>query len=146
MKYLMSMALFLFVCNQALAAEITPENLPGKYFVNGRVAFKQINLAFKVLNDKEFEIQRLYADGRQDQICSGSYTLSPTLFWNVNKFDHGKMFKGFFTCPNNRTQNFDFSIDFANKSIDNLIQGTNIIIKSTFAHGMKIKAYIKRQI
>lgn len=145
MKSLIVSALFLFTCTQALATELTPENIIGHYGVSARVGFRSVNLNFKVLSTNEFELQRIYSDGRRDQVCNGTYKLNPTLFWHMNKLTPGKFFKGVFTCPDDRSREVDFNIDFTNKTTEDLINGTNVTVTSSMAAGMRVKAYVKKQ-
>lgn len=145
MKHLIASAIFLFTCTQAFAAELTPENLVGQYGVSARVGFRTVNLNFKVLNTTEFELQRIFSDGRKDQVCNGSYKLNRTLFWHREKLAPGKIFNGVFTCPDDRSREVDFNIDFAHRTTENLIKGTEVTVTSSLAAGMRVKAYVKKQ-
>ncbi|KYG68117.1 hypothetical protein AZI87_02325 [Bdellovibrio bacteriovorus] len=145
MKYLLTSALFLFIGSQALAADITPGNLIGKYKVEARAGFQKVYLNFRVVNTKEFELQRYYSNGNVDETCNGTFSLSPTLFWDFKTFASGKMFKGVFTCPSNRSRTVDFNIDFSGKKTEDLVQGTTVTVTSSMARGMRINAYVKKQ-
>lgn len=144
MKYFFTALVFLCTCTQAFAAELTPENIIGQYGVTARVGFRNINLNFRVLSTTEFELQRVLSDGRKDQVCNGTYKLNPTLFWYIDRLAPGKFFKGVFTCPDDRSREVDFNIDFTNKTTENLIKGTNVTVTSSMAAGMRVKAYVKK--
>lgn len=145
MKYLITSACFLLMCTQAKATELTPESIIGDYKVHARVAFKKADFNFKVLGTSEFEIQRYYSDGRKDPTCHGTYVMHPTLYVHMGALVQGKMFKGVFNCPNDRSKDINFNIDYNNKTIEDLIKGTRVTVTSTLAPGIKIKAFVKRQ-
>ncbi|KHD87583.1 MAG: hypothetical protein OM95_13390 [Bdellovibrio sp. ArHS] len=145
MKHLLTSALFLFIGSQAIAAELTPGNLVGKYKVEARAGFQKVYLNFRVTNTSEFELQRTYANGNVDETCNGTYVLNPTLLWDFQTFSTGKVFKGVFTCPSNRSRTIDFNIDFENKRTEDLVQGTTVSVTSSMARGMRINAYVKKQ-
>ncbi|MEK2646331.1 hypothetical protein [Bdellovibrio sp. BCCA] len=145
MKYLLSTALILFTCTQAFAAEITPGNLVGRYKVEAKAGFQRVYLNFRVVNTKEFELQRTYPDGHGDEVCNGTYSLSPSLFWEDIILASGKTFQGVFSCPSNRSRSINFNIDFENKTTDDLSQGTSVTVTSSLAPGRRINAYVKKQ-
>lgn len=145
MKYVLS-SLLIFLCSQAFAAELSPGNLVGRYKVEAKAGFQKVFLNFRVVNTSEFELQRTYPDGHSDQSCNGTYSLNPSLFWtNEIILASGKTFKGVFTCPNDRSKNVNFNIDFENKTTDDLSRGTSVVVTSSMAPGMRINAYVKKQ-
>lgn len=146
MKYLLSTALILFTCSQALAAELSPGNLVGRYKVEAKVAFQKVYLNFRVLNTKEFELQRTYPNGGADEVCNGTFRLDPTLFWmDYRILGTGKTFKGVFTCPSNRSRSINFDIDFENRTTEDLVRGTTVVVTSSLAPGRRLNAYVKKQ-
>ncbi|MGZ3769285.1 MAG: hypothetical protein ACXVCP_01950 [Bdellovibrio sp.] len=145
MKNLFVSALFLCAGTYASAAELTPQRLIGEYGVKTQVATETVLLNFKILNTKEFELQRLYSDGHTDPTCNGSYKLNPTLFLSMGKLAPGKFFKGAFTCPDDRSSSIEFNIDFTNKTTDDLTKGTEVTVTTSLAEGMKLRAYLKRR-
>ncbi len=72
-----------------------------------------------------------------DQTCNGTFVLNSTLFWDEVVVTAGKLFKGTFTCPDNRSRTVDFNVNFANKTTEDLAQGTNVIVSSSVAPGMR---------
>lgn len=145
MKHLIASAIVLFSYTQTFAEVLTPENLVGHYGVNARVGFRTVNVDFRVLNTTEFELQRISSDGRRDQTCNGTYKLNPTFYWDMDKLAPGKIFKGVFTCPNDRSKEVDFNIDFGNRTTEDLARGTEVFVTSSLAAGMRVKAYVKKQ-
>lgn len=145
MKHLIMSACFLLMSAQAMATEITPQSIIGSYKVNAWVGFKKAYFNFKVLGTSEFEIQRYYPDGHKDQTCNGTYTMRSTLFVQMGALVQGKIFKGVFTCPDDRSKNVHFNIDYNDKNLEDLIQGTKVVLTSSLAPGIKINAFVKRQ-
>ncbi len=145
MKYLLSSVLILLTCSTSLAAELTPGNIVGRYNVEARAGFQKVYLKFRVLNTREFEIQRTYPDGHSDESCNGTFTLNPTLYWDFVTFGSGKIFSGVATCPSNRSKELDFNIDFKNTTTEDLVRGTNVTVTTSLARGIRINAYVKKQ-
>ncbi|MDD3022256.1 MAG: hypothetical protein PHX61_14970 [Alphaproteobacteria bacterium] len=145
MKYILSSFFLVFFSQAAFSAELTPGNLIGKYKVEARAGFQKVYVNFRVLNTTEFEIQRIYSDGRVDESCNGTFGLNHSLFWDFDVLANGKTFNGVFTCPSNRSKEMDFNIDFKNTTTDDLVRGTNVTVTSSMARGMRINAYVKKQ-
>lgn len=145
MKFILSSLIFLSLGPLAFSAELTPDNLVGKYKVEAKAGFQKIYVNFRVLNATEFEIQRTYSDGRVDESCNGTFGLNHSLFWDLDILAGGKTFNGVFTCPSNRSKEMDFNIDFKNTTTEDLIRGTNVTVTSSLARGMRINAYVKKQ-
>ena len=138
--------LALVFSSPSVAAELTPENLVGRYKVSARVGFQKFYVNFRVVDRNDFEIQRAYADGRVDELCNGTYNLNRSLFWSPDlEILAGKTFKGRFTCPSDRSKTMDFDIDFKNTTTTDLEKGTNVIVTSSAARGMRVNAYVKKQ-
>lgn len=145
MNYLLSSFVLLLLTQPAISAELSPGNLVGRYKVEAKAGFQRVYLNFRVLNTREFEIQRTYSDGRVDESCDGTYGLSPSLFRNLDLLAAGKIFNGVFTCPSNRSKEMDFNIDFRNTTTEDLTRGTTVTVTSSMAPGMRINAYVKKQ-
>jgi|GEM_PF-1722055 len=127
----------------SVAAELSPENLIGRYKVSARVGFQKFYVNFRVVDTNDFEVQRAYSDGRVDEICNGKYTLTRNLFWSDElEILSGKSFKGQFSCPSDRSKTMDFDIDFRNTTTDDLAKGTTV---SVSARGMRVNAFVKKQ-
>lgn len=130
----------------ATAAEITPGNLVGRYTVEARVAFRKFYANVRIIDTKEFEIQRTYSDGAKDEVCNGTYSLAQAFYLTVDDvLAAGKEFKGTFTCPSNRSKTMTFNIDFENKKMEDLQRGTQVSVTSSMAPGMRANAYLKKQ-
>ncbi|XGC80043.1 hypothetical protein ACES2L_11970 [Bdellovibrio bacteriovorus] len=143
MKSLLASALILLSTSQVFAAPITPENLIGRYKVEARAGFQKIYVNFRVVSEKEFELQRTYPDGRVDELCNGKYTINPTLLWtDFETLAAGKTFNGLVSCPSDRSRTQSFNIDFNNKTTEDLVRGTNVTVE---ARGMRLSAYVKKQ-
>lgn len=122
----------LFLLNsQANATPITHDNLVGHYKVQAFLPFQKILINFRVLNQNEFEIERLNRSGDPKETCNGSY------------LTRSEIFKGRFSCPSNRSKEVDFDIDFRNKTFEDLLEGTQVTVVTSLMRG-KIKATVKR--
>ncbi|RYZ89015.1 MAG: hypothetical protein EOP06_09975 [Proteobacteria bacterium] len=139
----------------ALAAPITGQNLVGRYRVEASALFKKVKINFRVLNSKEFEIQQLDREDNPEELCNGTYSIAQSMF-NANETDdfattvalpvvmqQGQSFIGQFTCPSDRSKVVDFNIDFQNKTTDDLVRGTTVVVTTSMAP-MKIKATVIR--
>lgn len=144
-RLILSSVLLFFASSQVLAAELTPDNIVGRYKVSARAGFMKVYLNFNVLNDKEFEIQRVYTSGRTDEICKGSYDLNNHVFWDFDSLGAGKIFKGVFTCASKPDKPVDFNIDFQDKTTEDLAKGTMVTVTSSLAPGRNISAHVKKQ-
>jgi hypothetical protein len=130
----------------AHATEITPGNIIGRYRVQASVGFQTIYAKFRVLSTTEFEVQRTYSDGHSDAACNGTYQFSNNVYvLGDGVIARTKMFKGNATCPTDRSKNYDFDIDFSNKSMEDLAHGTNVIVTTSLAPGFHLNAYVKKQ-
>lgn len=143
-KVILSLAVFL-TATVSLAAEITPDSLIGRYKVQAKIGFQKVYVNFRVLNTNEFEIQRTYESGRGDEVCNGKYNINPSLFWDDLVLAKGKSFNGVFTCPSNRSRDVNFNINFQDKTTEDLVKGTSVIVTSSMAPGRSVKAYVKKQ-
>lgn len=143
-RLILSSVILFFVGSQTLAAELTPDNIIGRYKVSARAGFMKVYLNFNVTSDKEFEIQRVYTSGRQDEVCKGRYDLNAQVFWDFDSLGAGKFFKGVFTCPSKPDKPVDFNIDFKDKTTEDLVKGTNVVVTSSLAPGRNIQAHVKK--
>lgn len=125
----------------ALATDITPENLIGTYKVAVNTLFKQFYGNIYVHSSAEFEFERTYPDGRKDARCQGTYTLTSTL---TGPFA-GKVLQGYGTCPDDRQKKLDFRIEFGNKSMEDLENGTTVTVRSSLSGGVRVNATVKKQ-
>ncbi len=130
---------------QTMAAELGPGNIVGRYKVSASVGFQKVYLKFYVINPNEFEIQRVYPSGKEDEVCNGTYSLSSHLAWNLAKLAKSTVFEGVFTCPSNRQKHVDFDIDFKNRTLEDLVKGTTVTVTSSLAPGYAIDAFVKKQ-
>lgn len=145
MKHLISTVLSVFIVSPVFAGELTPENLVGRYKVEAKAGFQKVYANFRVVNGKEFELQRTYPNGQADEVCNGTYKLSDaSLFWQGEILAKGKYFSGNFTCPSNRSRTVDFNIDFKKTSTEDLARGTSVSVTSSLAPGMRLNAYVKK--
>ena len=146
MKQLLAVLTLLFaVSGQASAAELSPDTIIGKYKVSASVGFQKVYLNFHVVDRNEFEIQRVYPNGKQDEVCNGTYAMNNHLAWNIASLAINKVFQGTFTCPSNRSKNIDFNIDFKNRTTEDLSKGTTVVVTSSLAPGYAINAHVKKQ-
>ena len=128
---------------QAVAAPISADSIIGRYSVEASVPFRKVKIDFKVVNSKEFEITQIDKDGKPEETCNGTYEISASLDWTPIIFADGKMFKGVFTCPSDRSKDVDFDIDFQDKTTEDLVKGTSVVVTTSLAP-MKIKATVKK--
>lgn len=145
-KYFLSASIVLLASSQALAAELTPDNIIGRYKVEARAGFQKVYANFRVLNTTEFEVQRTYPNGKADEVCNGTFSLISSLTWNYDMILAAKKnFKGSFNCPSDRSKDMSFDIDFGTTTTDDLVRGTNVSVTSSIAPGMRLSAYVKKQ-
>jgi hypothetical protein len=144
-KLILATVISLCIYGQAHAAELNPSNIVGKYKVLSKVGFQKIYLNFRVLDTREFEIQRTYPNGKVDEVCNGTYRMNHNLLWNLPTLAVGHTFKGVITCPSNRSKNIDFDIDFKNKTTTDLINGTTVTVNCSLIPGYAISSYVKKQ-
>ncbi len=144
MKKIVLSSILLLFASSAYSAEITPENLVGKYKVKARVAFQTYYATLRVLDTKEFEIQRTYPDGRGDEVCGGTFVLAQGFIPDLAEISATKVFKGKATCPSDRSRTLDFNVDFRNATTESLDAGTNVTLTSSVSPGTRLSAYIKR--
>ena len=128
---------------KAVAAPISAESIIGRYAVDASVPFRKVKIDFKVISNTEFEITQIDRNGTPEETCNGTYQVSASLDWTPVIFADGKMFEGVFTCPSDRSKDVDFDIDFQNKTTEDLIKGTTVIVTTSLAP-MKIKATVKK--
>lgn len=144
-RILLSTLVLLGISLQTMAAELSPGNIVGHYKVSASVGFQKVYLKFHVVDANDFEIQRVYPSGKEDEVCNGTYNLNTQLAWNMTTFANNTVFKGVFTCPSNRQKRIDFDIDFKNKTTEDLVKGTNVTVTSSLAPGYAIDAFVKKQ-
>lgn len=122
---------------EVFATEITPERLIGRYRVSAQALFKKFYGNIYVHNTHDFEFERTYPDGRKDPICQGTYTLSGP--------SNGKILQGYGTCPDDRQKKLDFRIEFGNKTMEDLVRGTIVQVRSSLSGGLRVNAHVKKQ-
>ena len=145
-KYFLSVSMILFSALPAMAAEITPGTLVGRYKVEARAGFQKVYANFRVLSAKEFEVQRTYSNGAEDEVCNGTYNLLSSVSWDENwMLAASKVFKGTFTCPSNRSKTVTFNVNFGANTTTDLARGTHVTVTSSMAPGMTLNAYVKKQ-
>lgn len=144
-KGILILLLGLLTTSSAEAKEITPDSLIGRYRAEARVVFTRYYLNLRVIDRNDFEIQRVYPNGRKDETCNGTYNLGPSLFRMNGHILAGKSFRGVFSCPSDRSKDAKFTINFGDKKVEDLIKGTNVIVTSSAAPGMRLNTYVKRQ-
>ncbi|WP_347357712.1 hypothetical protein [Bdellovibrio sp.] len=145
-KYFLSASMILLSALPAMAAEITPGTLVGRYKVEARAGFQKVYANFRVLSTTEFEVQRTYSNGAEDEVCNGNYNLLSSVSWDETwLLATSKQFKGTFTCPSNRSKTITFNVDFGSNKTEDLARGTQVVVTSSMAPGMKLNAYVKKQ-
>lgn len=145
-KYFLTTALFVFTASQALATELTPTTLVGRYKVVATAGFQKVYVNFRVADTNSFEFQRTYADGSKDELCDGNYSLSNSFYLNeMALLTANKSFKGKMTCPSDRNKKIDFNINFGGTTVEDLVKGTSVTVTSSMAPGMQLNAYVKKQ-
>lgn len=146
MKRILLSTLFLIGIGwQSHAAELTPGNIVGRYRVSASVGFQKVYLKFRVIDTNEFELQRVYTSGKEDEVCNGTYNLNHQVAWEYDTLVASKVFKGVFTCPSDRQKKIDFNIDFKNRTTDDLVNGTTVSVTTSLAPGYTINAFVKKQ-
>lgn len=143
-KVVIMLSLGLLTSTSVWAKEITPETLIGRYKAEAKVAFTRYYLNMRVQDQNEFEIQRVYPDGRKDEVCNGKFTVAPSLFRRDTVVFAGKSFRGKFTCPSDRSKTNDFNINFGDKKIEDLEKGTSVVVTTSAAPGMRLSTYVKK--
>jgi hypothetical protein len=131
---------------QAKAAPLTPDSIIGRYYVTAKVPFQHVELNIHVLNQKEFEIERLDRDHNPEELCNGTFVMVDHLDimdTQIAADAQYHAFKGIFTCPSDRSKEVDFNIEFGNVTTDDLVKGTSVMVTTSLAP-MKIKANVKR--
>jgi hypothetical protein len=144
-KVVIMLSLGLLTSTSVWAKEITPETLIGRYKAEAKVAFTRYYLNMRVLDENDFEIQRVYPNGRKDELCNGTYNIGPSLFRRDMIVLAGKSFKGVFSCPSDRSKKNNFNINFGDKKIEDLEKGTSVIVTTSAAPGMRLSTYVKKQ-
>lgn len=129
--------------SNAFATGISPGNILGRYDVNASAFFKKVRIDFKVINEKEFEIFQYDRDGKPEETCNGTYNIVQNKSLRMGVATITTVLKGIFNCPSNRTKMIDFDLDFQNKSVEDIVTGTTVIITTSMAP-MKIKANVKK--
>lgn len=144
-KVILSALLLMGIGWQSQAAELSPGNIVGRYKVSANVGFQKVYLKFRVVDTNEFEIQRVYASGKEEEICNGTYNLNAQVAWNIANLATNKIFKGVFTCPSDRQKRVDFDINFKDRTTEDLVNGTTVTVTSSLAPGYTINAFVKKQ-
>jgi hypothetical protein len=142
-KILSLIAIF-FASTQVFAAPLTPSTIIGRYKVNANVAFKKVDVNFHVIDTRTFEIERVMDDGSPSETCNGAYTMPSAMYWAPDVLVYSQYFKGTFTCPSNRSRNVDFNIYFGDTTTEDLVKGTTVIVTTSMAPGMRVKARVKK--
>lgn len=136
----------LFFGFQVHATELNPGTIVGHYKVSADVGFQKVYLNFHVIDGTNFEIQRVHPNGKQDEVCAGTYGMNAQLYWtDVGEMAANKIFKGVFTCPSKPGKNVDFNIDFKDRTTEDLTNGTTVTVTSSLAPGYAIDAFVKKQ-
>lgn len=132
---------FLFISN-ALAADITAQNLVGRYRIDAKAFTKSAHFRLNVINASEFEIQRIF-DDHDGTVCNGSFKVEKeSRFW---PFPDSMVFKGVGSCPDNRSRMMDFKVIFKNVAVENLRAGAAVQISSSLAAGITVGATMKQE-
>lgn len=116
----------------AFATPLTPDNIIGRYKVDASYMGQHAYVKIRIVNNREFDITRYYPSGKQDPTCQGTYSFG------------SKIFRGVFTCPDDRSKKYDFNIDYKNTQLEDLIKGTTVSVSSSLAPGIPLKAYVIR--
>lgn len=144
-KLILTATCVMCLCGQTRAAELEPSTLVGQYDVQADMGMQKYYLDFRVLNTQEFEMQRVYSNGQKDELCTGNYRMDSEVLGNLAMLAVGHVFKGIVSCPSNRSRQVDFSIDFKNKTTEDLVKGTTVGISTSLAPGYVINSYFKRR-
>lgn len=144
-KTILTSAVIFFSATAAFATELTPGNIVGRYNVTAKAGFQKVYVKFRVVNTREFEIQRTYPDGHSDEECNGTYNLTNSFYLNEYAIlAANKTFKGIFTCPSDRNKKIDFNIAFGDTTVEDLIKGTTVSVTTSMAP-ITLSAYVKKQ-
>lgn len=129
----------------ASATPLTPDNIIGRYKVDASYLGQHAYVKIHIVNNREFDITRYYPNGKEDPTCQGTYTFGSNAFIDEAGFlAAGRVFKGVFTCPDDRSKRYDFNIDYKNTQLEDLIKGTTVSVTSSMAAGITLKAYLIR--
>ncbi|MGE5086345.1 MAG: hypothetical protein ACM3MG_08615 [Bacillota bacterium] len=129
----------------AWATPLTPDNILGRYKVDASYMFQHAYMKIHVLNNQEFDITRYYPNGKEDPTCQGTYSFGENVYLDEAGFlAGGKIFKGVFTCPDDRSKQYDFNIDYKNTQLEDLIKGATVSVTSSLAPGVNLKAHVIR--
>lgn len=144
-KHALMSAAVLFTSLSAMATDLTPSNIIGRYNVTARAMGQVAYIKFHVTSTKEFEIQRTYPDGHSDETCNGTYNLNNSFIMNeyaILAASH--TFNGVFTCPSDRSKKISFNIAFGNTTVEDLVKGTTVSVTTSMAP-ITLSAYVKKQ-
>ncbi|QDK37619.1 hypothetical protein [Bdellovibrio sp. NC01] len=126
----------------AFASDITAQSLVGRYRIEAHAFGKSAVLKFTVLNDHEFEVQRIYAD-HEGKICNGTFKVEREKKpW---PFKDATVFNGVGSCPDDRSKVADFKVNFKEESMNDLRNGTEVSVTSSLAAGITVKAQMRKE-
>lgn len=144
MKSVFLFAITLLLGSGVWAADITPNTLVGRYNIEAKAFNKSAKIRLTVIDAKQFEVQRLY-DDHAGKICNGTYQLKEESNWGEGGFGTNRIFKGLFSCPDDRSKTADFDINFKTLTTRDLEKGAYVEVTSSLASGMTLNAKMKKE-
>ncbi|MGZ3742856.1 MAG: hypothetical protein ACXWRE_05825 [Pseudobdellovibrionaceae bacterium] len=136
-KLILATAFMVSFYGQAQAEALRPSNIIGQYKVISDLGIQKYYLNFHVIGTQEFEMQRTYPNGNTDEMCNGTY--------NMDSRGVKHVFRGEVSCPSNRSRQMTFTIDFQDKTTDDLINGTTVIVMTSAIPNYPIHSYLKKK-
>ena len=128
--------------SSAFASDITAQSIIGKYRIDAKALGKSATFRLIVLNDKEFEIQRLFAD-HDGKLCNGNFTVHHEhRHWPLKDATY---FDGKGSCPDDRSKVADLRINFKEQSLKDIKHGATIAVTSSMAAGFTLNAHIQEE-
>lgn len=141
MKSTLTILLPLLMAAPAFASDINAQNLQGVYRLDAHAFTKSATFRLRVLANSEFEVQRIFAD-HDGKICNGKYTVErEKRIWPMKD---ATVFKGFGSCPDDRSKTADFKINFKDLSLKDISSGATVVVTSSMAAGMSVNAQMRR--
>lgn len=144
-RLFLSSLLLLLPYSAARATEITHETLVGNYNIIAIEGPMRILLKMNVMDGSQFDIQRVYEDGTANELCKGSYTLKNQAETPFQRAPFGNVFLGVFSCPSRPSSKASVSIEFKQATIEDLINGTQVTMTSSYFKNPFRKTYIQKQ-
>ncbi len=143
MKFVLTLAVpFLITSQSFAAADITAQNLVGKYRIDAKAFTKSARFRLNVINANEFEVQRIF-DDHDGKICNGTFKIEKeSHHWPLKD---AIVFKGVGSCPDDRSKVADFKINFKDQSIRDIQQGASVQVTSSMAAGITVNAKMQRE-